>query len=1108
MITTEVFEISADVEAAIKTTLGNDVAIADWEALKRLFSTQRQLTRFIKQVGIPQQAFNGPCDNFLVSNGGSYRLPNGYWLFIARHDGNVPDNWAVLDSIDNHILDLGRWSWKSQALVFVPDNIHRPSASLGSAKITEAEAPKSTTDEDARRKIIAAQAAKRAAAEKVGQSADYKRRIDEARELYKRALELYKAGRYSEAIPLMQRSLAAREKALGPNHPEVADSLNNLALLYDDQGRYGDAEPLYKRSLAIREKALGPDHPDVAESLNNLAGLYKAQGRYADAEPLYKRSLAIRERTLGSDHPDVAESLNNLAVLYDAQRHYADAEHLYKRSLAIWEKALGPDHPNVAGSLHNLARLYKAQGRYADAEPLYERSLAIREKALGPDHPDVAASLNNLAALYDTKGRYADAELLCKRALAIREKALGPDHPDVANSLQNLASIYQGQGRYADAEPLEKRALAIREKAFGPNHLAVANSLNSLASLYLRQERYPDVEALYRRALEIRENALGPNHPDVADSLNNLAALYQDQETPRYADAELLYKRALAIEEQALSPNKLHIAQTLVNLSEIYGAQGRYTDAEPLSKRSLAIRENLLGSNHPDVAQSLGDLAEIYQGQGRYAEAEPLYRRSLQIREKITGPDNVEVARVLNNLASLYHDHGRYANAEPLYKRSLAIREKVLNSNHPDVAESLNNLCRLYLDQGRYADALPIVQRTISQNATRKPVDFAILHGSQSENLISPAQALDASYIVLQHSASRQLAKLYQNLRRVLALAITNSRSLYGKDQDLTAEADGLDKSIIAAVSKPPAERNASVEDRIRKRINEIKVERDKLQDLLNQRFPDYVALSKPQPLSVEQTQALLADDEALVVFDFDAKSYAWVITKADANWTELKIASKDLDAQIKVLRQWLTSHDFKPFDAELSYKLYQSTFGAIGDKIGSKTRLSFITNGALTSLPPQVLITSDPTGKTFKDQDWLVRTYAITVLPTVASLQILRQTSATSAAQKPIIAFADPLFSKQARVDATKQVSIRGITSFYNGAQIDVATIGEHLPQLPGTRREVEAIAKALKADPSDIKLGLNATETAVKQGKSHPISYCVFRNPRSCFGRLRAVR
>ncbi len=63
----------------------------------------------------------------------------------------------------------------------------------------------------------------------------------------------------------------------------------------------GDAEPLYKRFLAILEKALGPEHPNVAMSLNNLALLYEAQGRYGDAEPLYKRSLAISEKVLGPE---------------------------------------------------------------------------------------------------------------------------------------------------------------------------------------------------------------------------------------------------------------------------------------------------------------------------------------------------------------------------------------------------------------------------------------------------------------------------------------------------------------------------------------------------------------------------------------------------------------------------------------------------------------------------------------------------------------------------------------------------------------------------------------------------------------------------------------
>ena len=39
------------------------------------------------------------------------------------------------------------------------------------------------------------------------------------------------------------------------------------------QGKFAEAEPLYERSQVIREKVLGPEHPDVAQSLNNRAGL-------------------------------------------------------------------------------------------------------------------------------------------------------------------------------------------------------------------------------------------------------------------------------------------------------------------------------------------------------------------------------------------------------------------------------------------------------------------------------------------------------------------------------------------------------------------------------------------------------------------------------------------------------------------------------------------------------------------------------------------------------------------------------------------------------------------------------------------------------------------
>ena len=112
---------------------------------------------------------------------------------------------------------------------------------------------------------------------------------DKAAELNKRVARLYRAGKYAEATVVAHRILAIREKALGPEHPHVAASLNLLAEVHSLQGRHGEAEPLLKRALAIREKALGPEHPHATQTRNNLAKLYRLQGRNGEAEALLKR---------------------------------------------------------------------------------------------------------------------------------------------------------------------------------------------------------------------------------------------------------------------------------------------------------------------------------------------------------------------------------------------------------------------------------------------------------------------------------------------------------------------------------------------------------------------------------------------------------------------------------------------------------------------------------------------------------------------------------------------------------------------------------------------------------------------------------------------------
>src|SRR6266516_2187775 len=236
--------------------------------------------------------------------------------------------------------------------------------------------------------------------------------IPVAQVLDKAGTYLRERGQYSEAELLLERALEIRTQYLEAEHPDIARSLNNLAILYEWQGKYEQAEPLCQRALLIFEQYLGVEHPNTAKSLDNLASIYAAQKKYEQAELVCQRGLAIREQHLGTELPDTVRSLNNLAILYCEQGKYEQAEPLYQRALEIREQHLGAEHPDVAHSLHGLAELYQCQRKYEQAEALYQRTLAIREKQLGPTHPETQYTRKGYAAFLRLVGRDPEATVL------------------------------------------------------------------------------------------------------------------------------------------------------------------------------------------------------------------------------------------------------------------------------------------------------------------------------------------------------------------------------------------------------------------------------------------------------------------------------------------------------------------------------------------------------------------------------------------------------------------------------------------------------------------------------------------------------------------------
>ena len=172
----------------------------------------------------------------------------------------------------------------------------------------------------------------------------------------------------------IERALAIREKALGPEHPDTATSLNNLAFLLTDQGDLAGARPLFERALAIREKALGPEHPDTAMSLNNLAVLLQDQGDLAGARPLYRaRAGDLRKgaRPRASQTPIARAAICPACCFVIG--HPTEALALGETALAAHDKALGPDHAWTKDSARVTADALDALGRAEEAKALRER---------------------------------------------------------------------------------------------------------------------------------------------------------------------------------------------------------------------------------------------------------------------------------------------------------------------------------------------------------------------------------------------------------------------------------------------------------------------------------------------------------------------------------------------------------------------------------------------------------------------------------------------------------------------------------------------------------------------------------------------------------------
>ncbi len=375
---------------------------------------------------------------------------------------------------------------------------------------------------------------------------------------------LLELGRLDEAGPLLDRALVERRGLLGERHPEVAESLEHLALLAghrgDDAaaeplqrevlairrdardgdparvagalhdlgvtvtriGRFPEAEEILREALALHRAALGDDHPDVANSLNALANVIARAGRPQEAAPLMREAMTLRLRLYGDAHPLVAQTFNDLAVLLESQGELAGAADSYQRSLDAYRRLLGADHLAVVIVACNLGELRTLLGQAEAAEDLFREALAALERSGGGNHRQIVIASVGLGAALHAAGRRSEAEERLRGALALARDPVN-DAAFVAKAALELGRLELDRGRPHAAEPLLVEAERGYRERYGGDHVRTARAATWLGACRIRLGRAAEGEALLRAALETQRTRLHAGHPHLVATREQLA---------------------------------------------------------------------------------------------------------------------------------------------------------------------------------------------------------------------------------------------------------------------------------------------------------------------------------------------------------------------------------------------------------------------------------------------------------------------------------------------------------------------------------------------------------------------------------------------------------
>lgn len=538
----------------------------------------------------------------------------------------------------------------------------------------------------------------------------------------------------------------------------------------------------------------------------------------------------------------------------------------------------------------------------------------------------------------------------------------------------------------------------------------------------------------HRKAIDIF-HAIGDQQSEAV-AVNGVGQAYQNLED--YSNALEYYQRALGLFQEKGNLDSASVA--MFNVAKAYRLNKNLDQALIFYQKCLNLSRVL--KKVRTEANALNDIAAIYAARGSREKAIQQYRRILKVYAAIS--DRRQQALAWNNLGDAYTRFGEKQRALSSYERALALSEAAADQGV--LVSSLYGIARAQRDLGMLEQAQSTIERSIRiiedvRSNVASP-DFRISYFSgvrkHYDLIIDVLMQLDhqrpnhgyavAAFLASENARARSLRDILTEVggdirQGVAPELLTRERELGAL---LRSQAQYQMELSIAGGNPEDAEEVAH-------QINQLRTKYQEMESEIRDDNPRLLSLTRPAPLSLEQIQAQLRDDDSMLLEYAlgDDRSYLWAVTADSVRSFELpprvtlEEAGRDV-YKLLTARQEIgerTAGDYQAnVDAadrayyEKAQNLSRLLLGQVAEQLGTK-RLIIVTEGMLQYIPIDALpgpTGVGPNGANATPKDLLIATHEIVTLPSISTLAAIRQEKHKIGSSGRIVAvLADPVFNR-----------------------------------------------------------------------------------------------